>query len=170
MSKVYIISDLHFGHTNLAVHRGFKDSDEQDELIIANWNSVVGKNDMTWILGDIGMESKSHYHLLDRLNGNKRVILGNHDSPKHVPELLKYVNNVGSMVKYKGYLLTHCPIHPIEMEKFNINIHGHMHEEIIPDDRYINVSCEVLNYIPMEFPKKIKFTRVDSIKENIQWK
>ena len=45
-----------------------------------------------------------------------------------------------------------------------------MHEEIIPDDRYINVSCEVLNYIPMEFPKKIKFTRVDSIKENIQWK
>ena len=168
MSKVFIISDLHFGHENLARHRGFENADEQDELIIKNWNSVVGKNDMTWILGDIGMEKCTHYHLLDRLNGRKRVILGNHDSPKLVPELLRYVENVGSMVKYKGYLLTHCPIHPHEMERFNVNIHGHLHEENIDDDRYINVSCEQLNYTPMEFPRKIKSTRIDSIKENIR--
>lgn len=164
MSKVFIMSDPHFGHTNLAIHRGFKDADEQDELIIRNWNNTVGKNDLTWILGDIGMESPSHYHLLDRLNGRKRVILGNHDAPKHVPELLKYVESVGAMVKYKGYLLTHCPIHPHEMERFNVNIHGHLHEENIDDDRYINVSCEQINYTPIEFPKRIKSDYVDSIK------
>lgn len=166
MSKVYIISDLHFGHKNLAVHRGFKDAEEQDNLIIKNWNSVVGKNDTVWVLGDIGMESCAFYPLLDILNGKKKVLLGNHDLPKHVPELLKYVENVGAMVKYKGYILTHCPIHPVEMEHFNINIHGHVHENTLDDDRYINVSCEALNYTPMEFPKRIKGSVQDSIKNN----
>lgn len=156
MSKVYIIADLHFGHDNIAMHRGFKNAEEQDTLIIKNWNSVVGKNDIVWILGDIGMEKSTHYHLLNELKGKKKVILGNHDLPKHTPELLKYVEQVGAMVKYKGYILSHCPIHESEMEHYNVNIHGHVHEKTINDDRYLNVSCDVLNYTPMEFPKRIK--------------
>lgn len=156
MSKVHIIADLHFGHENIAINRGFRNSEEHDNFIIDNWNSVVHKNDWVWILGDIGMEKTSHYHLLNMLKGKKKVILGNHDLPKHVPELLKYVESVGAMVKYKGYILTHCPIHESEMRYYNINIHGHVHEKTIDDSRYLNVSCDVLNYTPMEFPERIK--------------
>ena len=157
MSISHIISDLHFGHTNLAIHRGFSSAEEQDQLIVDNWNRVVGKKDTVWILGDIGMEKTSHYHLLDRLMGVKKVVLGNHDKPQHVPELLKYVNSVSGMFQYKKHIVfTHAPIHPDEMERFKLNVHGHMHELKIDDPRYINVSVEQLNYTPVPLLELIK--------------
>lgn len=153
MSKVLIISDLHLGHENLAVSRGFKNAQEQDELIINNWNKVVGKRDIVWILGDITMENNKHYYLLNELYGRKKVVLGNHDLPKHVSDLLKYVEHVGAAVKYKGAILTHIPIHTHEIHRFRRNIHGHLHEELIDNDKYINVCCEQLEYTPVEFQK-----------------
>ena len=50
MSKVYGIADLHFGHENLAKHRGFASAKEQDELIISNWNSIIAKRDTVLVL------------------------------------------------------------------------------------------------------------------------
>lgn len=37
---------------------------------------------------------------------------------QHVQELLKYVESVAGMIDYKGFALTHCPIHPIELERY----------------------------------------------------
>jgi calcineurin-like phosphoesterase family protein len=154
MSVVRYISDPHFGHKNMAIKRGFKDEEEMNKHIVKEWNSVVNKKDVTYILGDITMEKASQYYWLNELNGIKKVILGNHDEPQHVPELLKYVNNVAAMkyLKHKKYgniILSHAPIHPCELEyRFNINIHGHVHENTLPDKRYINVCAEVIDYKP----------------------
>jgi calcineurin-like phosphoesterase family protein len=166
MSRVRFIADLHLSHTSMALHRGFSTVEEHDEYIIAKWNSVVHKRDITYILGDITMEKSSPYHLLDRLNGQKYVVLGNHDKIGHVHELLKYVKSVAGIMKYKGVFLTHCPIHPMEMDyRVKYNIHGHIHEKIvtktgyieveggynveqIPDERYVCVSCERVDYTP----------------------
>jgi calcineurin-like phosphoesterase family protein len=155
MSKVYVISDPHFSHKNMAIRRGFLDETEHDEHIISMWNSVVTKHDIVWILGDITMEKSSNYHLLNRLNGIKKVVLGNHDKPQHVPELLKYVNHVCSSFKYSGCLLTHIPIHESELNRFKLNIHGHVHSNSLDDDRYVNVSCEVVDYTPQLIAKYI---------------
>lgn len=148
MGVVRFISDLHFGHTNMALKRGFSSAEEMNEHIIKKWNSVVNKKDTVWILGDITMEKSTSYPLLNRLNGYKKVVLGNHDQPQHIPELLKYVNSVCGMIKYKGYILSHCPIHESEIGRFTKNIHGHVHENSLEDSRYINVSCEVVDYTP----------------------
>lgn len=56
--STFIISDLHFGHENLAIARGFKNAEEQDDYIIENWNKVVNKRDLVIIPGDISMEKK----------------------------------------------------------------------------------------------------------------
>jgi calcineurin-like phosphoesterase family protein len=151
MGKVFFISDLHFGHKNMAIKRGFADETEHDNFIIRKWNDIVEKKDTVWILGDITMEKSTSYPLLKKLNGFKKVVLGNHDQPQHVKELLKYVNSVCGMIKYKGFILSHCPIHESEMERYYKNIHGHVHEETIKDDRYINVCCEAINYTPVCF-------------------
>jgi calcineurin-like phosphoesterase family protein len=163
MSKVRFIADLHLGHVNMAIKRGFNTVEDHDNHIIQCWNSVVNKRDTTWILGDVTMESSKSYPLLNHLNGLKRVVLGNHDMAKDIPELLKYVHNVSGMVKYKGIWLTHCPVHERELE-FRVprNIHGHIHEHKImtihwvddimfehPDDRYHCVSCEQVDYTPV---------------------
>jgi calcineurin-like phosphoesterase family protein len=158
MARVFFIADLHLGHTNMALKRGFTTVEQHDEYIIEKWNSVVTKRDVTYILGDVTMEKSSPYHLLDRLNGTKHVVLGNHDRRQDVKKLLEYVDSVAGMVQYKGIILTHCPIHPMELEyRFNKNIHGHIHEKQIiiedsgkerPDPRYICVSCERVGYLP----------------------
>ncbi len=154
MSVIRYISDLHFGHRNMAIKRGFKDEEEMNKHIVKQWNSVVNKKDVTYILGDITMEKATQYYWLNELNGIKKVILGNHDEPQHVPYLLQYVNNVCALkyLKHKEFgniILSHAPIHPCELEyRFNINIHGHVHENTLPDERYINVSAEVIDYKP----------------------
>ena len=163
MSKVRFIADLHLSHTNMALKRGFATVEEHDEHIIEKWNSVVHKRDITYILGDITMEKSTPYHLLDRLNGTKHVILGNHDRKQDVKKLLEHVESVAGMIQYKGIMLTHCPIHPMELEyRFKYNIHGHIHENQVEydfklfgvslfkrvDRRYVCVSCERVDYTP----------------------
>lgn len=163
MSQVRFIADLHLGHVNMAVKRGFASVEEHDAHIIAQWNSVVTKRDVTYILGDVTMEKKAPYALLDQLNGRKHVVMGNHDRRQDVAALLEHVDSVAGMVQYKGLILTHCPIHPMELDyRFPKNIHGHIHDNVvmidvyeygykvnaIPDDRYICVSCERVDYVP----------------------
>jgi len=38
MSVVRLISDLHFGHLNMALNRGFKDELEMNNHIVKMWN------------------------------------------------------------------------------------------------------------------------------------
>ena len=158
MARVFCIADLHLSHTNMALHRGFATVEEHDEYIIAKWNSVVSKRDVTYILGDVTMEKSAPYHLLDRLNGIKHVVLGNHDRRQDVKKLLEHVESVAGMIQYKGIILTHCPIHPMELDyRFKHNIHGHIHEKVVMkmldgweeiDERYYCVSCERVDYTP----------------------
>lgn len=141
MSKVHFIGCLHLGHESVAKWRGFKDSEEHDNYLISQWNKTVRKKDIVYILGDVTMETDKHYYKLDQLNGRKKVVLGNHDLGKHVPELLKYVESVAGMVDYKGLILTHCPIHPNEIGFCRASVHAHIHhksklEECVVGSRY----------------------------------
>lgn len=166
--SVHFIGCLHLGHKWIAQHRGFTDEFDHDEHLIESWNSVVHKKDLVWILGDVTMETDKHYYQLDRLKGRKKVVLGNHDLPEHIGELLKHVETVAGMVDYKGFVLTHCPIHPNEMGFCRGNIHAHIHhentlDEVIISDRYndpdakqkptlakyLNVDAHRLGYKPM---------------------
>ena len=55
----YYIADTHFGHENIMRHcnRPFTSVDEQDEILIKNWNNTVGKNDTVYIIGDFCFKS-----------------------------------------------------------------------------------------------------------------
>lgn len=166
MAQVRFISDLHFNHENMSVKRLFATAQAMNEHIIEQWNKVVHKKDVTYILGDITMEKSSGYELLDRLNGIKHVILGNHDRRQDIPKLLQYVNSVAGAIKYKKeFMLTHIPIHPTELysNRVKYNIHGHVHDNTIKNyewcfltsqdievnnPNYINVCAEVIDYTP----------------------
>ena len=149
MSNVYVISDLHLSHLNMAKRRGFETIEEHDNYIIESWNSVINKKDTVWVLGDITMEKKDPYKLLSELKGVKNIVLGNHDLPQHITELLRYTNKICGSFKYKNCILTHIPVHHIELDRFTYNIHGHLHSDSLGDQRYINVSCEQVDYKPV---------------------
>lgn len=84
-SRVYFTSDTHFNHTNIISYcqRPFKNVDEMNERIIANWNEVVGENDIIFHLGDFCLGGAAEWtRLLERLNGKIYLIMGNHDRKK----------------------------------------------------------------------------------------
>lgn len=151
--NVRFISDFHFNHENMAKKRGFSSSEEMNWHIVKSFNDVVrSSKDITYILGDITMEKLDGIEWLGLLRGVKHVIGGNHDKRGAALEILKYANTYSGCYKYKDTILTHIPVHPVELS-YNIlyNIHGHVHENTLDDHRYINVCCEVIDYKPKTY-------------------
>src|SRR5690554_6252037 len=108
MSTIYITSDLHFGHKKIYPLRGFSSIEEHNNTIIDNWNSIINKRDSTFILGDIAFGA-TNIKLLNKLNGYKKLILGNHDS-YNIKNYIDYCTQIFGAIKYKDYILTHIPV------------------------------------------------------------
>lgn len=157
MSVVRFIADPHFGHKNVIEGLRHMEIEEHDKLIINNWNHVVGKKDITYILGDITMDKPNLLaHYLQQLNGEIRIIGGNHDTPRVCQTLQSFGIPVLGCLEYKGFICTHIPIHPLELRRweksgqaYGGNIHGHLHEETINHAAYFNVCCEHTDYTPV---------------------
>lgn len=161
--KTFVISDTHFNHNNIIryCNRPFLFVDEMDETLIRNWNSVVSENDLVYHLGDIGFYKSDFLFdvTLSRLNGRKKLILGNHDNAKS-DVILNHFETIDVSVKLKKHniIMTHYPIYLSEFDA-KYNIHGHIHDKIIKDKKYINVSVEHINYTPIlldDIIKKLK--------------
>jgi calcineurin-like phosphoesterase family protein len=106
------------------------------------------------------MDKIDNYYKLDLLHGIKKVVLGNHDMPQHVPELLKYVDRVGGAIDYKGYSLTHIPIHPCELSFYRGNIHAHIHHRNKLEEVY--VMEEYGDTHKVQYPTLHKYANVDA--------
>lgn len=84
MNKTFICADLHFSHANMMkfspATRPYRDVDHMDEMMVMDWNSTVGAEDLTYILGDVAFcNAAKAVGFLRRLNGRKVLIRGNHD-------------------------------------------------------------------------------------------
>jgi calcineurin-like phosphoesterase family protein len=82
--NTFFTGDQHFGHKNICrfANRPFTSTEEMNEALIKNHNNTVQPGDVVWFLGDFGFMSQSNIkRVLRRLNGQKNLILGNHDKP-----------------------------------------------------------------------------------------
>jgi calcineurin-like phosphoesterase family protein len=164
MRRIFVVSDTHFNHANILKFldeegkhfRGdkFKDATEMNKYMVACWNKVVTHEDIVYHLGDVYFgPQKEANELLHRLNGHKRLILGNHDDGKDTVLHQNFEEILGWRV-FKEFkcVLTHVPVHTDSLgnPKITRNIHGHIHQRKIPDERYVNVSVEQIDYTPKE--------------------
>ena len=83
--RKFYVADTHFLHDNILQlsNRPFRSIEEHDEHLIQQWNLVVGDQDLVYHLGDFafGLTEKADKvrWLFSRLNGRKRLVIGNHD-------------------------------------------------------------------------------------------
>lgn len=160
ISNTFLISDTHFGHANILTFKkedgtllrpDFKDIQEHDLKLMENWNSIVGKNDKVYHLGDIGFINFTHIQrIFNNLNGTKILIKGNHDKFK-LSQYAQIFKDVRATHVLDKFVLSHVPIHPFSLDRWKANIHGHLHEHKIEDEKYINVCVEHINYAPIDF-------------------
>jgi len=158
MSTVYLTSDLHIGHKNICKYRPeFSTPEEHNETMIENVLSTVGKRDVLWLLGDVVFDEKYSwfYGAVAQQAQQVNLILGNHctENNKRQQIILEAIYagvKVHSLVSYKKTWLCHHPIHPHEL-RGKVCIHGHMHREILMDNRYYNVCVEHTGWKPIKF-------------------
>jgi calcineurin-like phosphoesterase family protein len=169
--EIWFASDHHFDHTNILtftergtdnlIRPGFRDIDEMNEHIIDKHNKFVGVNDKVYFGGDLG---KNIHKFIPRMNGKKRLILGNHDDlgiEKYIPHFQKILSwrEFGDRSSY--FMFCHYPLHRSAFDyrgsrdDMKFCVHGHLHEKFVMhengeiDLRYINVSMEQTNYCPV---------------------
>lgn len=185
---IFFHADHHFQHKNILEFRSketnellrpnFKDINEHDNTIIANHNRTVGKDDLTYFLGDVTWKTNLiATEILQAMNGRKRLVVGNHDD---VDWLMSQKNPDGSKIFEKVYLwkyfpehnliASHVPLSPDDLKRAKYNVHGHIHERVvkretysedkpidfIPDRRYLNVAMEQ-SFTPVSLEDVLKY-------------
>lgn len=188
---IYFTSDCHFNHKNILAYepesRPFATIEEMNEVIIANWNSVVTAEDEVWVLGDFFMGQLTAIEpILDRLNGKIHLVRGNHDQ-KNRMKIYKArgidIHDI-AYVQYKGryFVLCHFPNESEEFVRMVIEdnsevvwLYGHVHGKA--PKGYVNgtyhVGADTNNLTPVSiqqiweecWPKEIMTPEVVAYKE-----
>ncbi len=159
--NIFFTSDTHYGHVNKKgngiiqfAERPFNSIEEHDEKLIQNFNSIVGKNDLTYLVGDFAF--KNHLKYLNRLNGKIILIRGDHD--KMNKETLSQFSNVYDILNTKigkqQITLCHWPFRSWKASCHKSwHFYGHSHGRM--PEFYDNLSCDVgvdvWNFYPVPF-------------------
>jgi len=170
MPAVFLVSDTHFGHAGVCRFtrndgvtklRPWDSVEEMDEAMVKAWNERVRPNDKVYHLGDVVINRKA-LPIMDRLNGDKVLIRGNHDIFKD-EDYTPYYRSLRGYHVMNGMILSHIPIHPESLGRFGVNIHGHTHanrvmrdlavcgRDNVIDVRYHCVCVEQTDFAPILF-------------------
>ena len=171
-TKVFFTSDTHFGHSNIIKYcqRPFNSAEHMDEVLISNWNEVVSPQDIVFHLGDFCFGSdKEWIKILQRLNGTKYLILGNHDIKKiaHSSQIQDYFADINMQMRVvvdkQKILLNHYPFLCFEGGYQNVwqlfgHVHSSKHSTGLDKERLVHlfptqydVGVDNNNYRPVSF-------------------
>lgn len=149
---VFAWSDTHMGHKNILKYRPmFKTLEEHDEYILDQLRDTITKRDKLYLLGDNAFNYQGFLKLMSAIPEGAVVVYmgGNHDFERD-KRYSRYVaadrrvSEFGAgLIKERTYKawMSHAPIHPIELRKC-VNVHGHVHDNTLPDNKYFNVSVD----------------------------
>lgn len=144
----FLTADQHFGHASIVrlCKRPFPDRDAaaMDEALIANWNARVRPGDDVWHLGDFALGPKPARlrSIFERLNGNLRLVRGNHDHRETVelPWAEPPRDLVETSIEGQRLVLCHYPLRAWRGSMGStVHCYGHVHG-LMPATR---LSCDV---------------------------
>lgn len=157
MNKIYVTSDLHFGHDREFIWkvRGYDSVDSMNMDLVSKWNNTVTDEDDVYVLGDLMLGLPLNIKYIELLRGKLHIVLGNHDTKKR-EEMYKELNNVVEIacairLDYKKYhfFMTHYPCLTGNLEKeylrqMTLNLYGHTHQKTnFYEDRPYMYHCGV---------------------------
>lgn len=181
--EIYFTSDTHFCHANFLMFRDeggerirkeFESPNEMDEAMIERWNARVRPQDVIYHLGDVLFGKPSDLdRIMSKLNGRKRLILGNHDN-MDMGVYAKYFQKIMSWRYFSSditgcettFIACHYPLHPSTIKADyawsgqNYCVHGHTHKRKINDPAYINVCVENTGYAPVSLDELLARMKV----------
>ncbi len=172
----YFISDLHLGHANIIklCGRPFATVEEMDEAFISAWNKKVKNADTVYIVGDLVWEKSNALDYINKLNGKKVLIAGNHDK-KWLKKFdyFSYFENIVNYLEIKSnnidITLCHYPMlewknsRKMGSKKLGYHIYGHLHNRYTEEFKTLfmmphalNAGADVNGFVPVTLEELIK--------------
>jgi len=163
----WFTSDWHFFHNRIIdyCNRPYRDINEMHKEIIYKHNSVVKPGDNVYVLGDCAFLGSERIFklkpLLDKMNGTKHLIMGNHDDAKPFTyEKIGFTTVHTALVICDGkVILRHDPAAANVMPD-KLWLVGHVHNVFhytIEPIKCFNVGVDVNNFYPVNL-KQIEET------------
>lgn len=152
---VWFTADHHFGHARIIelAKRPFASIEEMDEEMIRRWNAVVAKGDVVYHLGDFAFADHAPY--LSRLNGQKRLIIGNHDHSNRVKKAQGWAT-VDTLLhaKVEGevapVVLCHYGLRVWNRSHHgSLHFYGHSHGSLPGDHQSCDVGVDCWSFAPV---------------------
>jgi calcineurin-like phosphoesterase family protein len=174
--KVWLMSDVHAGHEKACTTfvrpdgsplRDFANAEEMNDYIKKQCIEKIGEDDRLYILGDLAINPK-HLNFFDDIPGKVILTPGNHDEKKMQTYVDMFDDVRGYVINTHNnkFIASHIPLHPDCIERFEHNIHGHLHYNVINDPRYLNVSMEQIQYSPISIEDAM--ARIEENKEHFK--
>lgn len=153
----WLCSDHHLYHERIlefcAEQRPFDSVEEMNEVIIERHNSLVNPKDHVFFVGDVVMgDPVENLKIVERMNGIKHLIGGNHDKLRS--KMAEYQKYFVSIEAYREFghnsdIVSHYPVHPQQLDtRYKFNVHGHLHNVVLDDPRYVNICLDNRNLYP----------------------
>lgn len=153
MSEIWFTADHHFGHKRICqlAGRPFLTVEAMDEELIKNWNDRVAKADTVYHLGDFAFAEHDPY--LQRLKGQKRLIIGNHDHSERVKKARGWSTKDQLLhIDVKGQSIALCHY---KLQVWNrahhgaLHFYGHSHGNLIGDNQCLDVGVDCWDFRPV---------------------
>ena len=126
-----------------------------NEAIIKNWNNLINPEDIVYVLGDVLMGKKiESAKYLARLNGEKYLIIGNHDLKKGklCEELKPYFKCVYDelwlTINGINLYMHHQPMPKEKWASADYCLIGHVHDRWVRKGNMINVGQDAWGLTP----------------------
>lgn len=183
---IYFTSDNHFFHKNVIdfCDRPFENVHRMNEGMIKRWNGTVRQEDTVIVVGDFCFgNSTKRAAILNRLNGTKILVQGNHDKAKSCPEgfdLMVY--EMTMQIAGQSVSIRHYPLRWSDEKRAAVeaesgydakaafqkkpryldrmpkdvgqwHIHGHTHDSEKFNGRQIHVGVDAWDYTPISIQK-----------------
>jgi calcineurin-like phosphoesterase family protein len=152
------IGDTHFGHAGILgrAARPWNDIEKHDRSLIEHWNSVVSPTDTVWHLGDFAHDRLplgQAAAIFARLDGIKRLIVGNHDTDAVRDLSWASVDDIRVLTAGgQDLVLCHYPMR--EWPNWwggALHFHGHTHDRLPSSNRSWDCGVDHQGFVPLTF-------------------
>lgn len=158
INDIWFTADTHFWHPKIVdICSRPISKDDHDKWLLDRINSKVKKTDTLYILGDVAMASKERTEkVLHKMNGNKILILGNHDDNIKTSTIFSEIKQMKDFnFNSESYPNIHIVLCHYPIASWNRKVHGGWHLHGHTHGRFQNaglsfdVGVDAQNYYPI---------------------